>query len=83
MKIMPQNALIPGFQLHWYTIESVLGYGGFGITYLARDINLDKLVAIKEYLPAEFSYRDTANLIRANSDENKEIIDIFISNLVT
>ena len=45
------NALPVGTMLMEYRIESVLGVGGFGITYLARDTQLDKLMAIKEYFP--------------------------------
>lgn len=42
-----------GFRLHRdsYEIESVLGRGGFGITYLANDVNLDLRVVIKENMP--------------------------------
>lgn len=54
----PRNALAPGYTLHWYRIEQVLGQGGFGITYLARDGNLDQHVAIKEYLPMELAVRE-------------------------
>ncbi len=43
------NSLPHGYRLHWYRIESLLGQGGFGITYLAHDTNRDKPVAIKEY----------------------------------
>ena len=32
-----------------YKIEKVLGQGGFGITYLATQINLNRKVAIKEF----------------------------------
>jgi serine/threonine protein kinase len=42
------NALPVGYQLGEYTIKSVLGQGGFGITYLAQDTHLGSLVAIKE-----------------------------------
>ena len=42
------DALPPQYRLLWYLLERVLGQGGFGITYLARDTNLDQLVAIKE-----------------------------------
>ena len=43
-----RNALPAGYQIHWYELERVLGQGGFGITYLARDRNLNQPVAIKE-----------------------------------
>jgi serine/threonine protein kinase/HAMP domain-containing protein len=50
-------ALQAGFRLHEYRIERVLGQGGFGITYLATDVNLRAPVAIKEYLPEEIAFR--------------------------
>lgn len=40
-----------------YRLVSVLGAGAFGITYLARDTNLEKDLAIKEYLPAGIAIR--------------------------
>ncbi|MBT8438821.1 MAG: hypothetical protein KJO91_03775 [Gammaproteobacteria bacterium] len=51
------NALPEGYDLHWYAIVRVIGRGGFGITYLARDNNLHLDVAIKEYLPEDFASR--------------------------
>lgn len=68
---MSKNALPVGYQLHEYVIEKTLGHGGFGITYLARDTNLDTLVAIKEYLPQEFAVReDQTNVVpKSSSDE--------------
>ncbi len=56
-----------------YRIDKVLGQGGFGITYLATDVNLDMKVAIKEFFPENFCYRDTdtshVNLGTASSHE--------------
>jgi serine/threonine protein kinase len=52
-----RNALPMQSMLQEYRIEQVLGAGGFGITYRARDTNLDKDVAIKEYLPGELAMR--------------------------
>ncbi len=52
-----RNALPLGTDLLEYRLESVLGAGGFGMTYLARDTHLEKLVAIKEYLPTDLAVR--------------------------
>jgi serine/threonine protein kinase len=46
------NALPLGSMLMEYKLETVLGVGGFGITYLAHDTLLEKDVAIKEYFPS-------------------------------
>ena len=57
MPIDHVNALPPGTRFEEYRLDAVLGAGGFGITYRAYDANLDKFVAIKEYLPSEFATR--------------------------
>jgi serine/threonine protein kinase len=62
--LMSARALAPGHEILWYTIDRVLGQGGFGITYLAHDRNLDRAVAIKEYLPTSFAYRDQNHTVK-------------------
>lgn len=52
-----QHGLPAKTMLLEFRIESILGAGGFGITYLARDTQLDKDVAIKEYLPVDLALR--------------------------
>ena len=63
-----RDALPQGSVLRDYTIEEVLGHGGFGIVYKARHKELDHVVAIKEYLPSELAVREGAT-IRAKSAE--------------
>ena len=56
----PSGQAFPaGTLLLEFVIERVLGSGGFGITYLARDTSLNRQVVIKENLPAQFAWRET------------------------
>ncbi len=64
-----RDALTGGHRLHWYVIDKVLGQGGFGITYLARDENLHQPVAIKEYLPRDLAGRQHDDSVQPLSGE--------------
>jgi HAMP domain-containing protein len=70
----PRNstALPPGFRLHEYRIDKVLGQGGFGITYLAADVNLDAPVAIKEYLPEDIAFRTAGKTVSPNASRHRD-----------
>lgn len=72
---MSDTILPSGYVLKNYKIEKMLGDGGFGITYLARDISLDKVVAIKEYFPKEFAYRSEDMTVCAKSTTDREDYD--------
>ena len=58
-----------------YTIEDVLGQGGFGITYLGMDELHKKKVAIKEFFPQgivtrNIEYEDTVTVTLVGEKEN-------------
>jgi serine/threonine protein kinase len=62
-------ALPPGTLVGRYQVASVLGQGGFGITYLARDTQLGRDVAVKEYLPAALAVRPDGSSVLPRSTE--------------
>jgi len=70
MAIEHRSALTRGYRLHEYQIESVLGHGGFGITYLATDTHLHKKVAIKEFLPNDVAVRVDGSTVEAKSSSD-------------
>ncbi len=65
-----RNSLQPGQKVQWFEVVKILGQGGFGITYLALDTNLDQKVAIKEYLPIELSVRESDSSVHPLSEDH-------------
>ena len=61
-----------------YRIEKVLGQGGFGITYEAEQVSLDRKVAIKEFFMKEYCNRDTdTSYVSVPSTGSKELVGKF------
>jgi serine/threonine protein kinase/uncharacterized protein YecT (DUF1311 family) len=67
MSVEHVHALAKGTRLNQYEVMNILGAGGFGITYMARDTTLDTTVAIKEYLPGELAVRQGGSQVTAKS----------------
>jgi len=65
-------ALAPGKTIGRYEIVAVLGQGGFGITYRARDGQLHRDVAIKEYLPSALAVRQDGSTVLPRSTKVAE-----------
>lgn len=58
------SGVLPEFTILYnrYLIGRILGRGGFGVTYLALNINKNTVCAIKEYMPSEYSKRSSNTL---------------------
>lgn len=65
----PSAPLLAGHRVHEYEIQRLLGGGGFGLTYLARDVHLDLRVALKEYFPAELAQRSAHGRVGPWTDD--------------
>ena len=56
-----------------YLVGKVIGEGGFGITYIGYDLDLEICVAIKEFCPKAYTSRDVEDGITLYlCDESKE-----------
>jgi hypothetical protein len=77
------NALPDGYKLHWYEIHAILGRGGFGITYLALDTNLNHEVAIKEFLPTDLAMRASDSSIHPISDDHTDTFEWGLNRFIT
>ena len=69
----PSDALAIGTNLNGYRIQSILGRGTFGITYLAVEEQLDRLVAIKEYLPIDFAVRNKDRTVHPRTSSHEDL----------
>lgn len=70
-------SLLPGTKImNRYIIGETIGAGGFGITYKAWDIQLETVLAIKEYFPSGMVNRteDSGEVFLVASKKEKEFI---------
>ena len=80
MDIDERMCLSPGAMLQGgkYRIESILGQGGFGITYLATQVSLGRKVAIKEFFMKEHCNRDAdTSHVSVPSIGSRELVEKF------
>lgn len=77
---VPPHHLAPGTVLNnKFLVGAAIGEGGFGITYIGRDIKLDMKVAIKEYYPSGYANRSNTispTVSSSSSEERKDFFDM-------
>lgn len=68
--------IIPGTILNnRYLIGKVIGQGGFGITYIGRDLTLNVKIALKEYYPNSYVNRNNtvSPIVDCNTSADEKI----------
>ncbi|WP_034912066.1 serine/threonine-protein kinase [Erwinia sp. 9145] len=62
------KALPVGYRFNEFEIKEVIGGGGFGIVYRAWDHQLERTIAIKEFMPASLAVRNDDLTLVLRSD---------------
>ena len=76
------NALPAGTRVGEFELRQVIGVGGFGIVYLAFDLNLLREVAIKEYMPSALASRTATLHVSLTSASNAETFALGLKSFV-
>lgn len=76
------NALPPGTRFGELEIIKLLGTGGFGLVYLAHDHALERLVAIKEYMPSQLAQRGQNSQVSVRSGSMRETFELGLRSFV-
>lgn len=66
------SALAIGAKLKEFVVTGIIGEGGFGIVYSAKDTQLQRNVAIKEYMPAAIANRLASSKINLRSVRHQQ-----------
>jgi hypothetical protein len=76
------NMLPVGTFLAEFELTEVLGEGGFGIVYLARDHSLHRRVALKEYMPSSLAARIGGTQVAVKSERHRETFEAGLASFV-
>ena len=76
------TALPAGASVAEFEVTGVLGIGGFGIVYTARDHSLQRQVALKEYMPSSLAARGEHRQVRVRSEKDRETFELGLRSFV-
>jgi serine/threonine protein kinase len=76
------RSLPAGSRVGEFEVTSIIGKGGFGIVYLAWDHSLERVVALKEYMPASFASRSNRTQVHPLSERHRETFQVGLNSFV-
>ena len=76
------NCLPVGTRISDFEIIGLVGEGGFGIVYLAKDTSLDRIVALKEFMPSSFAGRIDGIQVAVRSANNRATFDAGLKSFI-
>ena len=76
------NCLPVGTRVSDFEIVGLIGEGGFGIVYLAKDTSLDRIVALKEFMPSSFAGRIDGIQVAVRSANNRATFDAGLKSFI-
>ena len=78
-----EAGLLPiGSRLAEFELTRVVGQGGFGVVYEAWDTDLERVVAVKEYLPVSLSTRAAAGTVSPLSERTRETFELGLRSFI-
>lgn len=71
-----------GSRLAEFELTRVVGQGGFGVVYEAWDTDLERVVAVKEYLPVSLSTRAFDGTVSPLSERTRETFELGLRSFI-
>ena len=76
------NCLPVGTRVSDFEIIGLIGEGGFGIVYLAKDTSLDRVVALKEFMPSSFAGRVDGIQVAVRAANNRATFEAGLKSFI-